>query len=104
MMPLRRVPGRVRKYDPDMLEFVVGVVVGVSVTALLFIVVGPSRRVRAERPLPDDEETEILLGRTPGTQPVDPLPEIPHPREYATAELQALKRLGGTTGRRRSRS
>ncbi len=104
MMPSRRVRGRVRKYDLAMAEFVVGVVVGVSVTALVFIVVGPSRRVRAERRLPDDEETELLLGRTPGSEPVVPMPEIPHPREYEPAELQALKRLSGTTGKRRSRS
>ncbi len=87
-----------------MAEFVVGVVVGVSVTALLFIVTGPSRRVRAEHRLSDDEETEILMGRVPGTEGAVQSPPVPHPREYDAGELQALRRLGSDSGKRRSRS
>src|SRR5689334_2898751 len=43
------------------LQFFVGLIVGASVVALLMIVIAPSRRVRAERPLPRDVETRLLL-------------------------------------------
>ena len=87
-----------------MAEFVVGVVLGVSLAALLFIVIGPSRRVRAERPLSDDDEAEILMGRVPGTGDAAQSPPISQPVEYGTEDLQALRRLGSARGRRRSRS
>ncbi len=85
-------------------EFLVGVVVGISVATLLFIVVAPSRRVRAERGLPVDEETQILLGQVPVPPPAEPSPEV-HPRDYDTSQIQALRRIGAgsATGKRRSR-
>lgn len=100
-MPSWCVRERSRRYDSPVAEFVVGVVVGVSVTALLFIIVGPSRRVRAERPLSDDDETEILMGHVPGTGNAPQTPPIAQPGEYGTGELQALRRLGSTPGKRR---
>jgi hypothetical protein len=41
------------------------VVVGIALVALLAIIVAPSRRVRAERRLPPELETRVLLGETP---------------------------------------
>jgi hypothetical protein len=40
-------------------------VAGVAFLALVVIVVGPSRRVRAEPPLDPDEESAVLLGEDP---------------------------------------
>jgi hypothetical protein len=37
----------------------------VAFLALVVIVVGPSRRVRAEPPLDPDEESAVLLGENP---------------------------------------
>jgi hypothetical protein len=37
----------------------------VALLALVVIVVGPSRRVRAEPPLDPDEESAVLLGEDP---------------------------------------
>lgn len=87
-----------------MAEFLVGVVVGISLAALLFIVVAPSRRLRAERRLPVDEETQILLGQVPVPPPPEPSPEV-HPRDYDTSQIQALRRIGtgSGAGKRRSR-
>jgi hypothetical protein len=84
-------------------EFVVGVVVGASVAALLIIVIGPSRRVRAEHPLPRDVETQLLLGETPGEEPPEPQsPSVEdEPRHYGPNELAELRRLGNQKGRRR---
>ena len=89
------------------MSFVVGLVLGVSVTALLFIVVGPSRRVRAEQPLSEDDETRILMGYRPKVAPDEPSSSpapVILPREYDTGEMQALRRLGSPPGRRRSRN
>jgi hypothetical protein len=44
---------------------VVVIVVGVALVALLAIIVAPSRRVRAERPLPSDVEARVLMGGSP---------------------------------------
>ena len=44
------------RYSADVLEFVVGIVVGASAAALLMILIAPSRRVRAEPPLARDVE------------------------------------------------
>jgi hypothetical protein len=41
------------------------IVVGLALVTLVAIVVAPSRRVRAERPLPSDVETRVLLGESP---------------------------------------
>lgn len=40
-------------------------IVGLALVALVLIVVAPWRRVRAERPLPRDVETRLLLGEPP---------------------------------------
>ena len=56
------------------MQFVVGVVVGASIVALLMIVIAPSRRVRAEPPLPRDVEHKLLLGEDPD-QPTIPPPD-----------------------------
>jgi hypothetical protein len=44
---------------------VVVIVVGIALVALLAIIVAPSRKVRAEGPLPDDVEARVLLGESP---------------------------------------
>jgi len=83
-------------------EFLVGVVLGVSVAALLFIIVGPTRRVRAERRVTDDDETEILMGRLPCRDATAQGEPAQATDEYKTEDLQALRRLGGAPAKRRS--
>ena len=82
-------------------EFAVGLVVGASVAALAMIVIAPSRRVRAERPLPPEVEAAVLLGRRPEDSDEPPAPE--HPRLYSEADIDALRRLGPDQPRRRRR-
>lgn len=41
------------------------VIVGLALLTLAAIIIAPSRRVRAERPLPADVETRVLLGESP---------------------------------------
>ncbi|MGZ4736728.1 MAG: hypothetical protein ACXV8R_14060 [Acidimicrobiia bacterium] len=41
------------------------IVVGLALITLVAIIVAPSRRVRAERRLPSDVETRVLLGESP---------------------------------------
>ena len=41
------------------------IIVGLALITLVAIIVAPSRRVRAERPLPSDVETRVLLGEDP---------------------------------------
>lgn len=84
-------------------EFFVGLVVGASAVALIMIVVGPTRRVRAEPPLPDDVETKLLLGQDPEQPTIPPSPPVEHPRQYSANELAALQRLGEQQRRRRRR-
>jgi hypothetical protein len=47
------------------LPIAVVIVVGLALITLIAIIVAPSRRVRAERPLPSDVETRVLLGESP---------------------------------------
>jgi hypothetical protein len=49
----------------DLPVAVVIVVVGLALITLIAIIVAPSRKVRAERPLPSDVETRVLLGESP---------------------------------------
>ena len=46
------------RYDCVVIPFIVGLVVGASAAVLLMIVIAPSRRVRAEHPLPPDVERD----------------------------------------------
>ncbi len=87
-----------------MVEFVVGIIVGASVAALLMILIGPSRRVRAERPLPRESKTKLLLGQDPDQPTIPPAPRVEHPRQYSPNELAALAKLGEEQQRRRRRS
>ena len=64
-------------------QFVVGLIVGGSVVALLFIVFAPSRRVRAEKPLDRDVETKLLLGEDPDDPTIPPAPSDDHPQPYS---------------------
>ena len=57
------------------------VIVGLAFVTLVWIVVAPSRRVRAERRLPSDIETRVLMGESP--REID---ESLKPREAATPE------------------
>ena len=83
------------------MEFVVGIVVGASAAALLMILIGPSRRVRAEPPLARDVETRLLLGMDPEQPTIPPEPRVDHPRQYSPNELAALQRLGQEEQQRR---
>jgi hypothetical protein len=83
--------------------FLVGIVVGASVVALLMIVIGPSRKVRAEHPLPRDVEAKLLLGQDPEQPTIPPPPRVEQPRQYSPNELAALQKLGQDQPRRRKR-
>ncbi len=85
------------------LAFVVGIIVGASVAALIMILIGPSRRVRAEKPLPHDVEAKLLLGQDPEQPTIPPPPRVEHPRQYSPSELAALQRLGDEPRKRRKR-
>jgi hypothetical protein len=82
-------------------EFVVGIVVGASLAALLMILIAPSRRVRAEPPLDRDVEAKLLLGQDPEQPTIPPPPRVEHPRQYTANELAALQRLGREQERQR---
>ena len=87
-----------------MSTFLVGVIVGASLAALLIIVIAPSRRVREEPEMPREEVTRLLLGQNPDepTMP-PPAPGDEHPRAYDPKDLQALRNIGQPrpAGRRR---
>ena len=86
------------------LQFVVGLIVGASAVALLMILIAPSRRVRAEPPLPRDVETSLLLGQDPDQVIAPPEPTSDHPAPYSPNDLAALRRLsteGQSRGRRK---
>jgi hypothetical protein len=86
------------------LQFVVGLIVGASAVALLTILIAPSRRVRAEPPLPRDVETSLLLGQDPDQAITPPEPPNDHPAPYSPNDLAALRRLsteGQSRGRRK---
>ena len=82
------------RYDQHVVAFVVGIIVGASAAALLMIVIGPSRKVRAEPPLPPDVAAKILLGQDPEQPTIPPPPRVDHPRQYSPNELAALQKLG----------
>jgi hypothetical protein len=85
------------------LQFVVGLIVGASVVGLLMILIAPSRRVRAERPLPRDVETRLLLGEDPDSPPDPPPSPTAHPASYSPNDLAALRRLSAESRGRRKR-
>jgi hypothetical protein len=82
-------------------QFFVGLVVGASTVALLMILIAPSRRVRAEQPLPRDVETRLLLGEDPDQATIPPEPTPDHPAPYSPQDLAELRRLGTERARRR---
>ena len=84
-----------------MVPFVVGIVVGASVAALLMIVIGPSRKVRAEPPLPRDIESKLLLGQDPDQPTIPPPPRVDRPQQYSPSDIAALQRLGQEQEKRR---
>ena len=86
----------------SVLSFFVGLVVGASLVALLVILIAPSRRVRAEHPLPRDIETSLLLGEDPDEAAPPPPPADAHPAPYSPNDLAELRRLS-TERRRRKR-
>ena len=85
-----------------MLQFLVGLVVGASCVAVLMIVIAPSRRVRAEPPLPRDVATKVMLGEDPD-QPTIPPPSSDHPAPYSPSDLAELRRLSAEHRSRRKR-
>ena len=96
-------PGRDSvRYPFTVVPFVVGLIVGASVVALLVIIFAPSRRVRAERKLDRDAETKVLLGQDPDDPTFPPAPSDDHPQPYSSADLAQLRRLGESQKRRRS--
>ncbi len=84
------------------MQFLVGLVVGASVVAVLMIVIAPSRRVRAEPPLPRDVATKVLLGVDPD-QPTIPPASEDHPAPYSERDLAELRRLSAEHRSRRKR-
>jgi hypothetical protein len=84
-------------------QFVVGIVVGACAAGVLMILIAPSRRVRAEQPLPPDVEAKLLLGQDPEQPTIPPPPRVDHPRQYSPNELAALQKLGDEEQRRRKR-
>ena len=85
------------------LQFVVGVVVGASIVALATIVIAPSRRVRAEPPLPREVEYKLLLGEDPDKDTTIPPPSADHPAPYSPSDLAELRRLSTEHRARRKR-
>jgi len=83
------------------LSFVVGIIVGASLAGLLTILIAPSRRVRAERPLPRDVETSLLLGQDPDKVSEPAPPTEDHPAPYSPNDLAELRRLSESRGRRK---
>jgi hypothetical protein len=83
------------------LAFFVGIVVGAALVALLVILIGPSRRVRSEPPLPTDVESKLLLGQDPEQPTIPPPPRVDHPRQYSPNELAQLQKLGDEQRRKR---
>ncbi|HEX5615437.1 MAG TPA: hypothetical protein VFZ83_09825 [Acidimicrobiia bacterium] len=83
-------------------DFLVGVVCGLSLAGLLWIVIAPSRRARAETGLDPEVETRLLLGEIPDDEdpPASESSEPEHPRQYGPHELQALRRLGQQPSKR----
>jgi len=84
-------------------QFLVGIVVGACAAAVLMILIAPSRRVRAEHPLPPDVEAKLLLGQDPEQPTIPPPPRVDHPRQYSPNELAQLQKLGDEESRRRRR-
>jgi hypothetical protein len=87
----------------SVLQFVVGVVVGASIVALAAIVIAPSRRVRAEPPLPREVEYKLLLGEDPDQPTSPPAPSEDHPAPYSPSDLAELRRLSIEHRSRRKR-
>jgi hypothetical protein len=85
------------------LSFFVGLVVGASLVALLAILIAPSRRVRAEHPLPRDVETSLLLGEDPDQSAEPAEAEVDEPAPYSPNDLAELRRLSSETRSRRKR-
>ncbi len=86
-----------------MTAFLVGFVVGGAVVGLIAILVGPSRRVRAEPALDDEVETRLLLGLEP--EPTEaPVVQIPHPRDYETTHIRQLEELSKAPKKRRGKT
>jgi hypothetical protein len=90
------------QYALGVLSFVVGLIVGASLVGLLTILIGPSRRVRAEHPLPRDVETRVLLGEDPDEATAPDQPESENPGPYSPNDLAELRRLSAES-RGRSR-
>jgi hypothetical protein len=92
------------QYPRGVLSFVVGLIVGASLAGLLTILIAPSRRVRAEPPLPRDVESSILLGEDPDEASAPEAPESDEPPAYSPNDLAELRRLSAETrsrGRRK---
>ena len=79
-----------------------GLVVGAAVATLVLILVGGTRRIRAEKPLDRDVETQILLGEDPDKETPPPASsDVDHPRNYSADELAQLRRLGSSKRKNR---
>jgi hypothetical protein len=82
--------------------FFVGLVVGASTVALLVILIAPSRRVRAEPPIPRTSKRACCSARIPSRRrPAESTED--HPAPYSASDLAELRRLGSEQRQRRRR-
>ena len=90
------VPLRSAHYPAGVLGFVTGIVVGVAFALLAVIVIGPSRRVRAEPPLDLATQLTLLLGQEPTPEVIAALDEIARDTDWTfdTTQIAALRDLG----------
>ena len=83
-----------------------GIVVGVAFALLAVIVIGPSRRVRAEPPLDLATQLTLLLGHEPTPEAIAALDEIARDTDWTfdTTQIAALRDLGAHDAPEPSRS
>lgn len=83
-----------------MTAFFVGLVVGGALVAIVLLVIGPTRRFRAEEPIDAEVETRILLGIDPEPD-VATVVEFAHPRDYTADDIKGLEELSKPPKRRK---
>jgi hypothetical protein len=87
----------VRRYAGAVVGVGVGVAVGIALVALVVILIGPSRAVRAETGMDQEAETRVLLTYYPEGVAEDAMPPAPPSPAvqptFDTAQIRALRDL-----------